>query len=115
MLAAVGGGGGSGSYGQMPMGGGYPPFSAGQGAMAPPQVTPSSNYGTRSSGNPSGYGSDGGGSGGQYASRSRGAGNTPTAPRTSSESWLSTHPVALRLVDASKDIILLSKVTPFPF
>ena len=36
--AAVPGGGGS--YGQMPMGGGYPPFLAGgQGNMAPPQVT----------------------------------------------------------------------------
>ena len=114
MLAAVGGGGGSGSYGQMPMGGGYPPFSAGQGAMAPPQVTPSSNYGTRSSGNPSGYGSDGGGSGGQYGSRSRGAGNTPQAPRTSSESWLSTHLVALRQVVASKGIVFLSRSRTLP-
>lgn len=82
--AAVPGGGGS--YGQMPMGGGYPPFLAGgQGNMAPPQVTPGSNYGTRSSGTPSGYGSDGQGSGPPYGSRSRSAGGVPTAPRSSSE------------------------------
>ena len=82
--AAVPGGGGGAAYGQMPMGGGYPPFSAGQGAMAPPQVTPGSSYGTRSAGTPSGYGSDGGGSGQGYGSRSsRGAGTAPPAPRSS--------------------------------
>lgn len=69
-------------YGQMPMGAGYPPFSAGQGAMAPPQGAPGANYGTRSSGSPSGYGSDGQGSGPPYGSRSRGTGSTPTAPRS---------------------------------
>ena len=79
-----GGGGGGAAYGQMPMGGGYPPFPAGQGAMAPPQVTPGSSYGTRSAGTPSGYGSDGGGSGQGYGSRSsRGAGTAPPPPRSS--------------------------------
>ncbi|CAL5229988.1 g13422 [Coccomyxa viridis] len=72
-----------GSYGQMPMGGGYPPFSPGQGNMAPPQVTPGSAYGTRSLGTASGYNSDGQGSGGAYGSRSRSAGNAPPAPRSS--------------------------------
>ena len=87
MFAAVPGGGNSGgSYGQMPMGGGYPPFSPGQGNMAPPQVTPGSAYGTRSLGTASGYNSDGQGSGGAYGSRSRSAGNAPPAPRSSSES-----------------------------
>ena len=67
--------------GRCPMGGGYPPFSAGQGAMAPPQATPGSSYGTRSAGTPSGYGSDGGGPGQGYGSRSsRGAGDRSTTP-----------------------------------
>ena len=71
----------------MPMGGGYPPFSPGQGNMAPPQVTPGSAYGTRSLGTASGYNSDGQGSGGAYGSRSRSAGgNGPPAPRSTSES-----------------------------
>ncbi len=90
MSAAVPGNSG-GSYGQMPMGGGYPPFSPGQGNMAPPQVTPGSAYGTRSLGTASGYNSDGQGSGGAYGSRSRSAGgNGPPAPRSSSKSWCLT-------------------------
>lgn len=84
MSAAVPGNSG-GSYGQMPTAGSYPPFSPGQGNMAPPQVAPGSAYGTRSLGTASGYNSDGQGSGAAYGSRSRSAGNAPPAPRSSGE------------------------------